>query len=105
MKKGFSFESFGKSPVCVSKQTLYDWMEKHPEFLDARKKGDIESLAWWEEQGMKGLFTPGGKEGVTFNSSTWIFNMKNRHRWRDRIEHSTDNYEGAGFKISYDPKA
>lgn len=40
MKRGLSFESFGaEDGVGVSKETLYNWLERHKEFLDARKRG------------------------------------------------------------------
>lgn len=38
MKRGLSFESFGAS-IGVSKETLYTWLKRHPQFLDARKQG------------------------------------------------------------------
>ncbi len=95
MEEGLSFESFGAIPE-VSKQTLYTWTEKHAEFLDAKRKGEIKSLLWWERQGKKGLWdeTSYGENGKpefkkTLNSTVWIFNMKNRHKWRDRHEIET----------------
>lgn len=81
MKQGFSIESFA-AVISVSKQTIYAWKELHPEFLDAIKKGEAESLLFWETLGMGRLTgkVPG------FNSAVWIFNMKNRFKWTDRAD-------------------
>lgn len=80
MAAGFSFESFA-GKVGASKQTIYDWMTKNVEFLDARKKGDALSLLWWEKEGKDGMWS-----GKQFNAAIWMINMKNRHGWRDRVE-------------------
>lgn len=81
MKQGLSFESFGGTIGCV-KQTLYNWTEKFPQFMDAKKEGELRSLFFWEIQGLKGLWVE--KEGPTFNTTNFIFQMKNRFGWRDR---------------------
>ena len=99
MSQGFSFESFGASPVCVHKDTLYQWLKKHQNFADAKKRAELESLKFWEDLGIKGA------KGVykNFNATSWIFNMKNRFKWRDRTEHTIDEEQNT-IKISYDPK-
>lgn len=65
----------------ISKETLYDWAEKHVEFSDAIKEGELLSQVWWENAGQ--LAAIGTVEG--FNSTAWIFSMKNRFpdRYRD----------------------
>lgn len=81
MKEGYSFESFaGKIGFC--KKTLYNWATDNPEFLHAYKKGRDACRLFWEERGMKGLMV-----GKRFNSTTWIFNMKNRFKddWMDKM--------------------
>jgi hypothetical protein len=55
-------------------------MEAHPEFLEARKKGESACRRWWETQGKIGMHMK------VFNSTVWIFNMKNRFKWADRSE-------------------
>ena len=77
MAKGLSFEAFG-SVVKTCKQTLYNWEEKHPDFLDARNKGYVECKAFWENIGLN--LSLGECKG---NAAVWIFNMKNRFKWRD----------------------
>lgn len=76
MKQGFSYESFG-GRIGVSPDTCLDWEQAHPEFLLARKIGYAMCRLWWEEAGIDGM-TSG-----SINASIWIFNMKNRFKWRD----------------------
>lgn len=76
--EGYSFESFG-GVVGVSKQTLYNWCEAHPEFLDAKKTFETSSQLAWEKR-LRSLATSG--EG---NATAIIFGLKNRasDSWRD----------------------
>lgn len=93
MSEGFSVESFA-ALVDTHKQTIYNWMQEHPEFLDAIKIGYDKSRLWWEIQGMNGLWST--KAG-SFNSSNYIFQMKNRFReeWRDKQEHDHSSSDGS----------
>jgi transposase len=69
----------------VSRQTLDNWAEEHPEFLDAIKYARDLALAWWEDRGQEGLF-----KGKSFNALAYIFQMKNRFRedYGDRTENT-----------------
>lgn len=49
-KGGGSLESFGSLIPC-SVQTLYNWLEKHPEFVEARKAGMAHMHAFYENLG------------------------------------------------------
>lgn len=96
MESGLSFESFA-GVAGVTKPTIYSWAEKHEEFLYAKKEGEAKSLLWWEKEGQKGLwdeteYNEQGKPSFkrSMNSTIWIFNMKNRHRWKDRQEIELD---------------
>ena len=60
--------------IGVHLDTLYDWAEKHAEFSEALKKALQLSKVWWENFGQVSAL--GMVDG--FNSTTWIFNMKNR---------------------------
>lgn len=89
MSVGGSYETFGAylgekygSEMMVSKQTLYDWEKKHPEFLDSKKRGFACSQLFYEQVGIKGMMG----EIKKFNVTAWIFNMKNRFGWRDRSQ-------------------
>lgn len=87
MKQGFSKE-VAALECGISKDTFYQYIQRHAEFADAVKEGERLSLKFWEGIGMKGMVgkIPG------FNATTWIFNMKNRHNWADKQEtkHSGD---------------
>lgn len=50
MKKGNTFESFG-SVVHVSLQTLYNWQDAHPDFLETRKLGMTYLRRFYEDLG------------------------------------------------------
>ena len=49
----------------VSRQTLHNWANSHPEFLDAITHARDLAQAWFEDKGQAGLETPG------FNASLW----------------------------------
>ena len=86
MAKGFSKEATA-AHLDISKETLYDWGKNIPEFSDAIRKGELKSLLFWENIGMDGMTgqIPG------FGPSIWVFNMKNRHKWRDQPEEDVTN--------------
>jgi len=76
------------SQLGVCRDTLLEWSKGKPEFSDAIKRAEEESLAWWEKQGRTATF--GGIDG--FNPTSYIFQMKNRFRndWRDKHDHSVE---------------
>lgn len=79
MKKGMSFESFA-AVINVNRDTLFEWRRVEPNFSDAYKKALEVSLYTWEQLGHAGMM---GKV-AGFNPTLWIFNMKNRFKWRDK---------------------
>lgn len=95
MEGGLSFESFA-AEVGVIPDTLYEWVKKHPEFSDAKKRGWALSQLFWEKIGIAGA--TGRIRG--FNAASWIFNMKNRFKWRDlqpeeQAQQQSDNVKDA----------
>ena len=68
----------------IDRGTLNEWLEIHPEFSRAVKRGIQKAQVWWEQQGRKATF--GASDG--FNATSYIFNMKNRFKddWRDKVE-------------------
>jgi hypothetical protein len=83
MAKGFSFESFaGRINTCPA--TIYKWANEFPAFSEAKELAYAKNLDFWEAAGIEGMWNE--KEGRSLNASVWIFNMKNRHKWRDRQE-------------------
>lgn len=82
----------GKSKTwCAAKMgidvhTFIDWERNNPEFSAAGKKGMALSQAWWEDLGQNAAM--GNVDN--FNGTAWIFNVKNRFGWRDKVELSGD---------------
>lgn len=108
MAKGLSFESFAGF-IGVSKQTLYDWVEKHAEFLDAKNLATSKCRLWWEQTGISGLWNQSESESEgnsrrtsskSFNTGVWVFNMKNRFKeeWKEKHE----SQEELGQEQEYD---
>jgi len=85
-------QGMGKAEIAsklgVVRETLWDWGNKKPEFSNALKRAYEEGLSWWERKGREATF--GGVEG--FNSTSYIFQMKNRFKedWRDKHDHSVE---------------
>lgn len=100
MYSGLSYASFA-GVIRVHFDTLYEWEKIHPEFSEAKKAGQAGSLLWWERQGQDGLWTH--PKEAQFNNAVWIFNMKNRHNWKDRVEQTVETTKP--ITISYDPAA
>ncbi len=69
----------------VTRSTLYEWREHHPEFRDALEIGLQKAQRDWERLGRNGI--EGNLE--KFSASPWIFTMKNRFRddYKEDKEH------------------
>ena len=93
MSQGLSYEAFAGLVGCCVK-TLYNWEKAYPDFLQAKKNGFAACQLYWEKVGRDGLhnevITEKGPDGTTttvnraINAPIWIFNMKNRFKWRDK---------------------
>lgn len=89
MATGLSYASFS-AVVKKNIDTLYEWGKVYPEFSEAKKVAFAENLIFWEKVGIDGLHSiteyVDGKpqSSKTLNATIWIFNMKNRHKWRDK---------------------
>lgn len=68
------------SAICaeleITRTTLYDWRNTHPEFKEAIERGLQKAQRLWEKMGQDGI--KGHYE--KFNAAPWIFTMKNRFR-------------------------
>jgi len=91
MSKGYSVDAFA-GHVNTTIHSVYRWL-KHPElgdFREAKKIGEAKQREFWEQAGRLGLM--GKIKG--FNTSVWIFNMKNRYGWSDkRVDDETKEFE------------
>lgn len=76
--------------VGVVKQTLYDWAEVHPEFMDAFTRARQLSQYWWEETAQKHMVEM--QYGPKINSGLWSRSMAARfpddYREKQTIEHA-----------------
>jgi transposase len=80
-KQGLSVEAFA-GQIGVSKECIYHWTRTKPAFSDAKKRFETASQLFWETAGLAGMT---GKI-KNFNAAVWIFNMKNRFKWRDLVQ-------------------
>lgn len=92
MEQGLSFESFAGILSC-SKQTLYNWCESFPEFLDAKLKGTEKSRLFYELAGINGMMN----NIPFFNDRVWRLNMMNRFpdEWKEKVENVHKIEQGA----------
>ena len=81
MALGLSYECFG-AVIDVSLSTTQRWEGLHEEFSVAKIKGFHKSRLFYERLGRQALLG----NIPNFNTTIWIFNMKNRfpNEWRDR---------------------
>ena len=91
MAKGYSFDAFA-GHVDISKEPLYQWIKKYPEFSDSKRRAFQLCREFWETKGIEGLFSTSRteksgdtliSESKALNASVWIFNMRNRFKWTD----------------------
>lgn len=108
MEDGGSFDAF-VSTCRADKTQMYRWLDRHPEFRHAKERGELLAYAFWERKGREIMLgelksstetfeivdgrpvaTKAVRHPVTGNASAYIFMMKNRYKWRDKVdvEHS-----------------
>lgn len=86
MSQGYSLEAFaGEIGVC--RDTIYEWLKHYEEFSYAMGVGRSKSRAFWETEGLKGLWNSWDNSGGrSFNVQNWAMNMRNRFGW-DKEDH------------------
>ena len=80
----------------VSRQTIYQWAEDHPEFSDALNEGRTLAAIWWEQKAREIAI---GGEG---NATMVIFGLKNRvaDEWRDKQQTELSGPDGGALPMS-----
>ena len=75
---GYSLAAFA-GHIGVTRQTVYNWLDLHPEFFDAVKTGQAKAVLWWEKANRELALTGEG------NATAIVFGLKNRasDEWRD----------------------
>jgi transposase-like protein len=64
------------SKLNVSLRVLYDWRDKHEEFMHALELAKQHELSWWEEQAQ--AYMVENKESDRLNASLWSRSMAAR---------------------------
>jgi transposase len=81
LAEGYSVAAFA-GEIGVAKSTVYEWIDRHPDFSDAVKRGQAKAVLWWEKRNIEFAKTGEG------NATSIIFGLKNRasDEWRDKVE-------------------
>lgn len=82
METGLSFEA-SAAKMGVNVDTLKEWAKVHPEFSAAKREAFERNRLFWEQVSLNGL------NDRNFNTTNWIFQMKNRFGWRDKVDNHT----------------
>jgi hypothetical protein len=77
----------------ISRDTLDQWIKIHPEFSDAIARARDAAMAWWEEQGAKGMWA-----GKGFNAQAWSRSMA--ARFPDDYREKTDLNVNANVNVA-----
>lgn len=92
--EGYTLASFA-GIIGVSRQTVYDWADAHPQFLDAIKVGRVKGQSIWEQRLAKQAIDGSG------NTAAIIFAMKNLYQddWADKILNEHTGKDGAPIQV------
>ncbi len=71
--------------VSVSKKTVFEWLDKHPEFAAAYEEGKPKAMAWYLKEGRKMV------KGGNGNGAVWKSFMANKFGWTEKIEQESRN--------------
>ena len=81
MSEGHSLASFC-AKIKVSRVAVYRWIQQNEDFRNSHRIATEACQTWWEGIGRAGAV--GKIKG--FNAAAWIFSMKNRFNWGDKID-------------------
>lgn len=97
MSKGYSYTTFAAIVDC-NLDTLYNWEKLNPTFSEAKKIAFNKCQIFWERLAIENTMTT--KNGG-LNTGLWIFNMKNRFKWTDRVEVEAGDESKKLIKLAY----
>lgn len=86
LSKGYSKEALA-GELGISRQCLYEWLAKYDDFGDTVRIAEAKAQFVWEDLGLRAA----QGQVKQFNTSVWMFVMKNRFGWRDKHDLTTDN--------------
>jgi len=83
--------------IGISRETFNNWEHSNPIFRDAVKECELLSQIWWERHGRKGMTG----ENPDFNSTAFIFQVKNRFRsdYMDTSRTEVTGKDGGALQI------
>lgn len=93
-KQGESLIEFAASIPCAM-ATVYLWLEKHPEFMEAKKIAEPLRERWWVNAG-KAMMT-GQVEKA--NATIFVWMTKNMLKWRDRHDVEVSGPQGGPMRL------
>lgn len=96
MSKGLSYESFA-ADLDLTRECLYKWEKRYPDFLHAKKKGQAKLTKLLENMGMS--LAAGKLQG---NVTAWIFLCKNKIGYADKTEVSGNSDKPLQLKYALD---
>lgn len=97
MGEGKSFVSFA-GHIGVGKRTIYDWVESHPEFKEAKAVAKAKCEEFYIRLGLD--MATGSLEKCNATAYVWL--TKNILRWTDRDQSSEVNQAPINITISKD---
>lgn len=98
--QGLSFESFA-AVIGVSRRALYDWVDRHEEFKDAKEFAFNNRFLLWEKL-MVGAAT-GKLQKV--NSGALLLGAKNVLNWTEKVQQDIHEERDVRISVGYDLNA
>jgi hypothetical protein len=106
MSNGDCFLSFC-AKIGIARGNAYEWVKLYPEFKEAKEIAFTKCETWWRAQAKEHLvevteYDDKGRpiRASKINTSLWIFNMKNRFKWRDLQEVESNVKQETTVKIA-----
>ena len=100
MGQGKSFVSFA-GHIGVGKRTIYDWVERYPEFSEAKQVAKAKCEDFYIALGLD--MATGNLEKCNATAYVWL--TKNILRWTDRAETQGSESQPINITISKDDSA